>query len=232
MPSIIKLTKNQRKNQRRRQAKKLAILKAKQDFKDAMMGSHYINKPIPLSELSPEDQQSIKEYLSRPPAPKPEYSINYYLTNQTDKKFKVRSKDLVISFCLIKREPRTQALKFSESQKQYITFVIKRFNRITDTEKQESILENVIDNIQYIFEDNHKIRDITSYYHDVEDHVFKRDPEQTFINKKHAFYPFYVGGTKEDHERFCLLFSINYTPTMYRVYSEDYETFTDEIFEW
>jgi len=131
-------------------------------------------------------------------------------------------KTTIITMCMIKESDPLNPIPMSVNQNIYIILKIKNFYNCDD---MDGLTWEILDGLQYIFESEHNYSN-TSYYHDIFDHLIKTNSIESLHNKKHGKYVFW-----DDYEDYILLFSINYTPTIFNIKNED-NKLNEIIFNW
>lgn len=149
---------------------------------------------------------------------------------------------MIITFCLVKEKEPLVPIPMSVRGTKFITLLVRDFDqshRLVDQFRY-----NIMVTIQYYFEAEHKIDDmlITSYYQDIDSVLCNEEnPSRDFFTKKHGRYFFYTEEYFEDPtkqpnvEKYILVFSINYTPTLLELRTPqkgDNDIITKHTFIW
>jgi len=149
---------------------------------------------------------------------------------------------MIITFCLVNRKDPLVPIPMSVRGTKFITLLVRDFNQSHRLVDQFRF--NVMVTIQNCFEAEHKIDDmlITSYYQDIDCCLCNEEnPSRDFFTKKHGRYFFYTEEYFEDPtkqpnvEKYILVFSINYTPTLFELRTpqkDDNDIVTEHTFIW
>ena len=172
------------------------------------------------------------------------FTITNEMSETLDTKYTPTEDLMIITFCLVNEKDPLVPIPMSVRGTKFITLHVRNLKK--SKRDVENCWFNIMQTIESCFEAEHKIKKglVTSYQQDIDCALCNRyDPSTNLSTQKHGYYSFYTEDYPDDPtiepqvEKYILVFSINYTPTVLSLEKpaddpdENY-IITKHIFNW